>query len=166
MRGGKPQRAAIKKLHASRKPINEREPQPVGNVAEPPAHFDEEQAEVWRTVVENSPTGMLKRIDSGVLEVWCAAHVMHRRALIKLQEAGSLMVTTPNGLLVQSPYVPIVNRQALIMMRAAAELGFSPTARPKIGLSGGGELGARYVPAETEETLAEYLDRAPDPAVH
>lgn len=162
MRGVKPQQAAVKKLHASRERINDREPVPVGNVAaDPPAHFDEEQAEVWRYAVEHSPTGMLKLIDASVLETWCVAHVMHRQAVVELQKAGSLMVETPNHLLVQSPYIPIINKQAEILTRAANALGFVPTTRPKIGLSGGGELGASYVPSETEESLQEYLARSP-----
>jgi P27 family predicted phage terminase small subunit len=164
MRGARPKPTAIKKLHHSREPINEREPQPVGNVTAAPAHFDDDQRAAWDYAVQHSPTGMLKMVDAGVLECWVVAHCMHRTAVKALQAAGSLMVTTPNGLQVQSPFVPIVNRQAQIMMRAAAELGFTPTARPKIGLSGGGELNGKYVPPSSEESLDEYLDRAPDTA--
>lgn len=164
--GGIPKPTALKKLHHSRKPINEREPQPVGNVAAAPAHFDDDQREAWDYAVAHSPAGMLKLVDAGVLECWVVAHCMHRTAVKAVQAAGSLMVTTPNGLQVQSPYVPIINRQAQIMMRAASELGFTPTARPKIGLSGGEGLSGSYVPSAEEESLAEYLDRAPDPKVH
>jgi phage terminase small subunit len=33
---------------------------------------------------------------------------------------------------IQSPYLPIMNRQAVLMMKAASELGFNPTSRSKI----------------------------------
>jgi hypothetical protein len=78
-------------------------------------------------------------------------------------------VETPNGQLMPSPYIPIINRQATILMRAAAELGFSPTARPRIGVTlGGGELnGSTNATASEQESLDEYLARAPNPkAVH
>jgi hypothetical protein len=44
-----------------------------------------------------------------------------------------MLVKAPNtGLPIQSPYLPIVNKQALIMMRAVDHLGFSPASRTRI----------------------------------
>jgi P27 family predicted phage terminase small subunit len=39
------------------------------------------------------------------------------------------MVKSPTGYPIQSPYVSIANRQAELMMRIAAEFGFTPASR-------------------------------------
>jgi phage terminase small subunit len=104
---------------------------------------------------------MLKLIDGSVLEVWVVAHVLYRKA-VRQQAKFNLVVPTPNTRLpIQSPWLPIINKQALIMLRAAAELGFSPTARPRVGIGLGGEdLGAPRRRA-AEDTLESYLASAP-----
>ena len=107
------------------------EPQPTGDLKEPPAHFDAELLDVWQYAIQNAPRGLLKRIDSSVLETWCTAHVLHRQALAEVRKVG-LLVKAPNtGLPIQSPFLPIVNKQALIMLRAVDHLGFSPASRTR-----------------------------------
>jgi P27 family predicted phage terminase small subunit len=116
----------------SKKPPNPREPMPVGDLTDPPEHFDGDLREVWKYAIDNAPRGLLKRIDSAVLETWCSAHVLHRQALAEVRKVG-LLVKAPNtGLPIQSPFLPIVNKQALIMMRAVDHLGFSPASRTRI----------------------------------
>jgi phage terminase small subunit len=118
---------------------------------------------------------MLKAIDASILEVWAVAYCYYRRAvaaqelLDSAEGATALLVTTPNGHQQQSPYIPIINRQAEILSKAAEKLGFSPTARPRIGLTlGGGELnGSTHAPATGEESIDDYLARTPrSKAVH
>jgi P27 family predicted phage terminase small subunit len=123
--------------------LNTQEPKPVGDLKNPPAHFeaDEELRDVWNYAIEHSPPGLLKMIDASVLETWCTAHVLHRRALAEVRKHG-LLVKAPNtGLPIQSPYLPVVNKQALIMLRAIDHLGFSPASRTRI-MTGELPLGA------------------------
>ena len=171
--GRKPKPTVLKKLHRSGEPINENEPQPEGDLAptvdSAPEHFGPEERAAWAYALEHAPPGMLKMIDAGVLEAWVVAHCLHRRAVrAQMRQGATLLVRTPNtNQLVQSPYIPIINRQALIMMKAAAELGFSPTARPRIGvLPLGGEAlnGSTHAKAPGEESIDEYLARAPGPS--
>jgi P27 family predicted phage terminase small subunit len=115
-----------------RRPLNKREPKPVGDLKEPPAHFDEELREVWNTAIENAPKGLLKKLDGSVLEAWCCAHVLHRKAVAQVRSFGLLMKAPNTGLPIQSPYLPVINKQALIMLRAVDHLGFSPAARTRI----------------------------------
>jgi phage terminase small subunit len=174
MRGRKPKPTVLKKLHHSTEPINPNEPRAEGDVRPDtaPAHFDDEQREAWAYALKHAPPGMLKMIDAGVLECWVVAHCYHRRAVKAQAVAGAtLLVRTPHTRqMVQSPYLAIINRQALIMSKLAAELGFSPTARPRVGLTLGGEgLNGSTHGAEGhgQETIQQYLDRAPDTsAIH
>ena len=44
-----------------------------------------------------------------------------------------ILTKTPNtGQPMQSPYLPVVNRQAHIMLKAAEQLGFTPAARSRV----------------------------------
>ena len=169
MRGRKPKPTVLKKLHQSQYPINEKEPIPEAELSvgsdSVPAHFNAEMRADWAYALAKSPPHMLKAIDAGVLECWVTAHYFHRQAVKALLAEGKIVVLAgpKSEQLVQSPHLPIINRQALIMMRAASELGFSPTARPRIGLTlGGGELnGPSNAPAHGEESIDQYLARAP-----
>jgi phage terminase small subunit len=43
------------------------------------------------------------------------------------------LTKAPNtGLPIQSPYLPVVNKQAQIMLKAAELLGFSPASRSRV----------------------------------
>jgi P27 family predicted phage terminase small subunit len=126
----------VRNVNGRKKP-SPLEPKPVGDLREPPAHFDAEVREIWDYAIANSPRGLLKKIDSGVLEIWCKAHALHRTAVAEVRKTG-LLVKAPNtGLPIQSPFLPIINKQALIMMRAIDHLGFSPASRTRIMLGEG-----------------------------
>ncbi len=112
--------------------LNLNEPKPHGDLKDAPEHFDPELREVWNYAIENAPAGLLKRIDSSVLETWCAAHVLHRRAVAEVRKFGVLVKAPKTGVPVQSPYLPVANKQALIMLKAIDHLGFSPASRTRI----------------------------------
>ena len=149
MRGRKPKPTVLKDLHGSEEPRNPLEPIPVGAISddptECPAHFNADQRDAWEYAVRHSPPGMLKRIDSMVLEAWVVSHCLHRRATEEMGRS-ELLTRTPNDCPVQNPLIAIVNRQALIMSKLASDLGFTPVSRPRIlvsGASGGESLAAR-----------------------
>jgi len=74
--------------------------------------------------------GVLSKFDRGTLAVYCGAYAIWAEALEALSKYGT-MIKSPNGHPMQSPYVAILNRQAEIMMRIAAEFGFTPAARSR-----------------------------------
>jgi hypothetical protein len=66
------------------------------------------------------------------------AEDLHQRAVVAQNAAGLLVKAPITGAPQQSPYLAIINRQGVIMLRAAGELGFSPVSRPRT--SAGGSL--------------------------
>lgn len=120
----------------------EREPVPPGRLSaeDPPADFSDEEKRVWREVLEAAPMGLLRRLDSAMLRIWCVAFVTHMEAHKKLR-ASSLLVKSGNGTPMNSPYLSIMNRQATIMKAIAAEMGFSPAARTRVSVEDG-EVGS------------------------
>ncbi len=56
-----------------------------------------------------------------------------------MSRTGMLIKAPNTGVPIQSPYLAIVNKQAQIMMKAAAEMGFTPASRSRMSvkLTGG-----------------------------
>ena len=98
------------------------------------------QKEGWDFAVAHAPYSLLKLIDQGVLSVWVVAEDTFRTAAQRMAQTGLLVKAANTDHPVQSPYLRIVSKQSLIMLRAAAELGFSPSGRASITLrpDGGG----------------------------
>jgi P27 family predicted phage terminase small subunit len=44
------------------------------------------------------------------------------------------VVTSPSGYPIVNPYLSNMNKQALIMMKSASEMGFTPTSRSKVSV--------------------------------
>ncbi len=66
--------------------------------------------------------------------MWVVAEDLHRQATIAVGKFGLITKSPQKGDPMQNPYLPIINRQATIMMKAAAELGFTPSSRSRVSL--------------------------------
>lgn len=119
--------------NAGKRPINEHEPLPPGKLEDraPPIGLSEAQKAIWREAINSAPPGMLRHLDESVLEVWVVARERHRDASKKVSELGSLL-KAKSGTPYQNPYLAIMNKQAQIMLKAAAELGFTPSSRSRV----------------------------------
>lgn len=134
MKGRKPKPSYLRVLDGnashSRVP-NLHEPQPTGDISEPPAHMDARLQAIWRDAVAHSPPGMLKLIDRSVFGAWVAAVSAFEQASEQVSKLG-LLLKSKEGVPYQNPYLGIQNKQATLIRQFAAELGFSPTARPRV----------------------------------
>jgi P27 family predicted phage terminase small subunit len=81
-----------------------------------------------RIVGELTVLGILSRFDRGPLAVYCGAYALWAEATDALHKYGT-MIKSPNGYPMPSPYLATLNRQAEVMMRHAADFGFTPAAR-------------------------------------
>lgn len=135
MKGRKPKPTYLRVLdgNAGKRPLNEHEPVPAGKLEErvAPTHLTDAQKEIWREAMKSAPPGMLRSLDESALEVWVCARVIHREAVAQVARLGSLL-KAKSGLPYQNPYLAIANKQAQIMLKAAAELGFTPSSRSRV----------------------------------
>ena len=133
MRGRKPVPPAIKKLRGTLKKsrINTHEPIPPAGDLKPPGHFDDSRLELWHYFVDAAPEGLLTPLDAPVLGLLVDALAEHRIAAAGIAKEGSV-ITTPSGRLMQNPRVALLNRCALLTLKAAAELGMTPATRGRI----------------------------------
>jgi P27 family predicted phage terminase small subunit len=122
------------------------EPVPAGDLCDPPNHLNEHQLEIWSHAIEHSPHGLLKELDQALLTTWCVAQSIHQEATKALNN-GPTVIKTPNGMPIQSPWLGILNKQAIIMRSLISELGFSPASRTRIAIDHDdeeGDITAKY----------------------
>ena len=134
MRGRRPKPTALKEMEGNpgKRPLNSREPSPLGDLYAAPEWMTESQREGWAYAITHAPYGLLKQLDRSILAIWVVAEDLHREAAEKIDQYG-LLTKSPNaGLPLQSPYLAILNKQAQIMLKAGAELGFSPSSRTRV----------------------------------
>lgn len=136
--GRKPKPTYLKILEGNpgRRPLNVNEPLPDGDLSAPPDWMPAEQQRVWREAIEAAPEGLLKRLDASVFTVWVVACATHQDAAEKVARYGSVVKSPVLGQPIQSPFVGIMNRQAQIMLKAASEMGFSPSSRSRVQVAG------------------------------
>jgi len=160
----KPVPTHLRMLHGNpdHRPVPKDEPEGVGILWSPPDWFDDELRAQWHYAIENAPLGLLTGTDRETLAVWCMASVEHARASQEVRKLGQV-VKTKDGNAIQNPYLPIVNRQALIMLRAGAEMGFSPASRAAIGRGIPlDDLPGRGAHQIAGTKLGDYLAEKPD----
>ena len=111
--------------------VAKRTPTP-GPIAEPPEWLTAEQKDEWKYTLENAPREILRKIDKAVLAGFIVAEDTHRKASIAMAQSQLLVKSPKQELPMQNPYLAIVNRQCVLMIRAASELGFTPCSRARI----------------------------------
>ena len=181
MRGRKPVPSALRKLHGNPRKVAlpKSEPKSDGDLAAPPEWLPEDCKAGWHYALQNSPPGLLKRVDRGALVAWVVAESLHREATIAQSKVALLvrvrtratMKQDDGGVPAASPYINIINQQAKIMLKAASELGFTPVSRPRIhsgpSLSPPGLVASEDQPGENHVSLEDYIASAPKlPIVH
>jgi len=65
---------------------------------------------------------------------WVVAEDLHRQAVQVVNRSGMIIKSPVKGDPMQNPWLAIVNRQATLMMKAASEMGFSPTSRNRVSI--------------------------------
>ena len=139
MRGAKPKPTHLKLIEGNpgKRKLNRNEPKPQGDLCDAPDWLTDEQKAGWTYAISNAPAGLMKRLDRAALTAFVVAEDMHRQASVAVGKFGLITKSPSKGEPMQNPYLPIINRQAQIMLKAAAELGFTPSSRSRVEIVGG-----------------------------
>lgn len=144
MKGRKPKPTHLKIVggNPGRRPLNLREPWPSEPIGAPPEWMTARQQSIWADAVASAPHGLLRDLDASALATWVIEYDIVQRSVMlqaKLDARGGaeLLMKTAQGHMRQSPYVQAIRQHTLVMMRAAAELGFTPSARTRVQLEHG-----------------------------
>ena len=138
MRGRKPKPTWLKVIggNPGRRPLNFAEPKPEGDLPTPPEWLTPRQRGIWETAIAGAPAGLLRRVDESVFLVWVVAKDLHQSAAEKIAQSGTIVRMPNSNMAVQSPWVAVLNKQAQIMLKASAEMGFTPSSRARVRLEG------------------------------
>ena len=139
MRGRKPKPTWLKIItgNPGGRPVNRDEPEPDGDLKEPPHWFAPRQRILWDVCIAAAPPGLLKLLDSTVLETFVVAKSVHEDAAQQVEKYGAVIKAPDTGGWMRSPYVGIMNQQAAVMLKCIAEMGFSPSSRSRVKVDNG-----------------------------
>jgi len=151
-----PTHLKIVKGTARKDRLNPYEPQPKRAQPNPPAFLSIEAQAEWNLVVQELfDLGVLTNIDRAVLAAYCEAFGRWQRASLLLEQMAKhdelgqgLMVRTISGNTIQNPIVGIANKSMSDVVRFAAELGLTPSARSRIHAT---------PQNQNEDPVAQYL---------
>lgn len=136
MRGRKPKPTHIKLLtgNPGQRKINRREPVPRAGVPTPPSFLGRAAKQEWRRCLQDSPPGLVSRLDRHVLALYCmnAARIAELQQV--LEEQG-MTVVTGTGYPMPRPEMGIQTKLQTIQARLCAELGFSPSSRSRVTMA-------------------------------
>ncbi len=138
MRGRKPiptkihlLQGGVKKTHRA-KDDRKNEPKPSPKIPPCPKHLDKTARKEWKRMASLlSAVKILTDMDMAILASYCQAYSTWATATLKVQEIG-MVVKTSNGVPMQNPYLPILNKANEHMIRALIELGATPSARSRV----------------------------------
>jgi len=150
--GPPPKPSKLRRLEGNpaKRPISEREPQPVGPLLKPD-FVTGEAAKEWDRAVGSMPDGLYTAADAPTLAVYAVSWVLFRNALAQVAREGMSSIGS-QGQPVAHPSIAVLAKQSEIILRAGDRLGMSPSARTRLtlgdqekagkfdGLLGGGAL--------------------------
>ena len=145
-RGPKPMPTHLKLVtgNRGRRRLPENEPDVSSECPEPPAHLVGPALDEWHNHASTlHSVGILTKTDRAVLAAYCQLYgrwveaelalAAHRKRMIELgDDAEGFLTSTPNGANMQHPLVGVANTAARDMVRYAAELGLTPSARTRV----------------------------------
>jgi P27 family predicted phage terminase small subunit len=137
-RGRRPKPTTLHRLHRTLRTrhADRIEPLAPGELAleEPPAHLTEAQKARWRWALDRAPRNVLRTVDREALTAFCIAGDLVQQANVAQQalDAGKTLpylTRSDKNRPTLSPYVRLMLRALPMLLRAAAECGFTPASR-------------------------------------
>lgn len=103
-----------------------------GNLPPAPAHLNDDAKEAWRNLRKLlNEAGITCKLDKNAVELYCTTYARWREAQRMIDKHG-MLVKTPNGYPVQSPYIAIVNQATIQLTKLLQEFGMTPASRTRI----------------------------------
>jgi len=135
-RGPKPKTVEEHKARGnpSKRPLTTLVPEPMAGAMLCPREVasDGRAQDYWDMFLSNTAPGHLRPLDAPMLARLCMSLSMADKASEEITKTG-LLVKARNGIPMQNPYLPILNKQVEIARKLAAELALPPAMRNRVG---------------------------------
>ena len=132
--GAKPVPTNIKALRGTLRAdrMNAHEPKAQPGMPSCPVELSPVAKREWKRISKHlSAMGLLTTVDRAALALYCDAYGRWLEAIAALQQFG-VVIKSPNGYPVQSPYVAIANKAGEQVRLLLAEFGMSPASRVRV----------------------------------
>jgi P27 family predicted phage terminase small subunit len=117
-----------------KRPISQTEPKPEPIAPKCPPHLDRRAKAEWRRIApELEELGLLTRVDMAALAGYCQNYSLWIDAHNQIKKHG-LLIKSPNGYPMQSPYLAIANKALDHMKSFLTEFGMTPASRTRINV--------------------------------
>ncbi|MBI5284958.1 MAG: phage terminase small subunit P27 family [Chloroflexi bacterium] len=108
---------------------------PLAQLPTCPPHLQGEARKAWRQLGRKLlGCGLMTEIDGAALALYCQAWARWVDAERALEKYG-VMVKSPNGFPMQSPYLAIANKAMEQMTKLLTEFGMSPSSRARVAVT-------------------------------
>ena len=134
VRGAKPVPTKLKVLHGTLRKhrTNANEPQVLAEIPTCPRELSPIAKKEWRRIAPIlADMGLLAKIDRAALAMYCDHYGRWLEAIAALQKYG-VVIKSPSGFPMQSPYVAIANKSGEQVRLLLAEFGMSPSSRTRV----------------------------------
>jgi P27 family predicted phage terminase small subunit len=135
--GRKPLPTNVKLLRGNpgHRPLNREEPRPAARLPQAPAHLSEAAKKEWRRAGRTLlRLGLVTEMDRAAFALYCQAWGRWVEAEDALRRHG-VMVRSPAGFPMQSPYLAVANRAMEQMRSLLSEFGMTPASRTRVHAS-------------------------------
>ena len=132
----KPTNLRVLEGNPGKRPLNTNEPKPRASksIPAPPSTLGRDGKREWRRLAkELSRMNLLTQLDLTLFHMYCQAYDRWWDASREVKKNG-MVVLTPNGYQMQSPYLSIANRAMEQMEKYLAHFGMSPASRTRVGV--------------------------------
>lgn len=132
--GRQPKPTALKRLagNPGKRKLPPSEPQPARAVPSCPEHLPPVARAEWARIVDElGQLGLLTGLDRAALGAYCSAYARWHDAQKILSKVG-MTIETPNGMIMPSPYISIINKAVDQMISIAAQFGMTPASRARV----------------------------------
>lgn len=145
MRGRKPTPTSLRLLHNNRgkRPVNQDEPQHEALVTVcPPELTGEAQREWERLARKLVDRGQVTDVDRANLLAYCLKYGQWWDLEAEAKK-HPFVVKAPSGYPIPNPAIGMANKAYALMLKAASELGITPSSRSRVHSTKAGKAGSR-----------------------
>jgi P27 family predicted phage terminase small subunit len=125
-----------------------------------PGHLTAAQRAIWLDVMANTAPGLIAGDHAHLLEMLCVAIDRYRTAEAAIARDG-LMVRSPAGHQIQSPWLAIANKALAHARQLSADLGMSPTAAVRASVRQEAPIREPGTYDLATQTIDEFLAHVP-----
>lgn len=145
MRGRKPTPTALRLLrnNPGKRRINDDEPEHGPLAIECPPELTGEAQREWDRLTQKLVTrGQVTDVDRGTLLAYCSKYGQWSELEAEAKK-HPFVVKAPSGYPIPNPVIGMANKAYALMLKAAAELGITPSSRSRVHTGKAGKAGSK-----------------------